>query len=117
MPGPLRLLLDECAPRKLRRVLPGYEVSTISEMGWRGKFNGELMHLAGAAGFAALITVDKNLRFQQHLPTYPLALIVFEVIPNRWPYLVPYVPDLLALLPAIEPGRVYILGPRAPAVM
>lgn len=32
----MRVLLDECVPRKLRRELPGHEVRTVAEMGWAG---------------------------------------------------------------------------------
>jgi len=42
----LRLLLDECLPRKLTADLAGHEVRTVSEMGWAGKDNGDLIALA-----------------------------------------------------------------------
>jgi len=30
----MRLLLDECVPRKLRSDLEGHDVHTVQEMGW-----------------------------------------------------------------------------------
>jgi hypothetical protein len=55
----MRVLLDECVPRKLRQELPGHEVSTLRDMGWARLKNGPL--LARAAGqFEAFITVDQN---------------------------------------------------------
>ena len=42
----MRLLLDECLPRKLKSDLPGHEVRTAPEMGWASKENGELLELA-----------------------------------------------------------------------
>lgn len=41
----MRLLLDECVPRKLRSDLEGHDVRTVQEMGWAGKKNGELVRL------------------------------------------------------------------------
>ncbi len=35
----MRLLLDECVPRPLKRELRDYEVKTVVEMGWAGKKN------------------------------------------------------------------------------
>jgi hypothetical protein len=37
----MRILLDECVPRPLRRELTDYEVRTVVEMGWSGKKNGQ----------------------------------------------------------------------------
>ena len=41
----MRLLLDECVPRPLKRDLPGHDVHTVVEMGWSSKRNGELLRL------------------------------------------------------------------------
>jgi hypothetical protein len=38
----MRLLLDECVPRRFRQELPGYDVHTVAEMGWSGKKNGKV---------------------------------------------------------------------------
>lgn len=39
----MRVLLDECVPRKLRRELSGHEVLTVTEQGWSGIKNGKLL--------------------------------------------------------------------------
>jgi hypothetical protein len=38
----MKLLLDECVPKRLRNDFPGHEVSTIEEVGLKGLKNGEL---------------------------------------------------------------------------
>ena len=58
----MKLLLDECLPRKLKRGLPGHEVQTVPEMGWAGKENGDLPPLIGPL-FDAFITIDGNMRY------------------------------------------------------
>jgi hypothetical protein len=63
----MRILLDECAPRPLKRELVDYEVLTVVEMGWSGKKNGELLRLMSQEGFTILLTTDQNLRYQQNL--------------------------------------------------
>jgi hypothetical protein len=60
----MRVLLDECLPRALRRELPGHEVKTVGEAGWAGVTNGELLTLA-AGHFDVLLTVDRSLEYQQ----------------------------------------------------
>lgn len=56
----MRVLLDECVPRQLRRELPGHDVRTVQEMGWTGTENGALLHLANGR-FDVLLTVDQRI--------------------------------------------------------
>jgi hypothetical protein len=63
----MRILIDECVPRRLRREPPTHDVRTVAEMGWSGKKNGELLRLMNDNGFEVLLTVDQNLRHQQNL--------------------------------------------------
>ena len=63
----MRLLLDECVPRPLKRDLVGHDVHHVVDMGWSSKRNGELLQLMVADGFDALLTVDQSLEFQQNL--------------------------------------------------
>lgn len=39
----MRVLLDECLPKRLKRELVGHDVRTAPEMGWASKSNGELL--------------------------------------------------------------------------
>ena len=57
----MRILLDECVPRRLGRELAGHDVRTVPEMGWSSKRNGELLQLMAAQGFEVFLTVDQNL--------------------------------------------------------
>lgn len=60
----MRVLLDECAPRKLRHDLPGHDVRTVAKMGWAGTRNGSLLRKAAGA-FDIFLTVDQGIEFQQ----------------------------------------------------
>jgi predicted nuclease of predicted toxin-antitoxin system len=66
----MRLQLDECVPRKLKFFFTdaGHECETVTDAGFSGKENGELLALADKK-FDVLITVDKNIRHQQSIPT------------------------------------------------
>ena len=55
----MRLLLDECMPRRLKREFVGHEVKTAREAGFAGLKNGALLRAADAS-FDVLITVDRN---------------------------------------------------------
>lgn len=57
----MRVLLDECVPRPLKRELSEHEVSTVQECGWAGTRNGELLELIRSTGFEAFVTTDQNI--------------------------------------------------------
>ncbi|MEO5952505.1 MAG: DUF5615 family PIN-like protein [Chloroflexia bacterium] len=71
----MRILLDECLPRKLKYDITGFQVDTVTEIGWSGLRNGKLLGRAEAE-YDVLITVDRNMGNQQNIPRYDLALVV-----------------------------------------
>jgi PIN like domain len=102
----MRILLDECAPRPLKRELADYEIRTVVELGWSGKKNGELLRLMIQEGFTILLTTDQNLRYQQNLQQARVAVIVLVASSNRLPDLVPLIPDVRKALNTVTLGEV-----------
>ncbi len=102
----MHILLDECVPRPLRWEFVGHVVSTIRDMGWAGKKNGELLALMAGAGFEVLLTVDQNLRYQQNLAASGVAVVVLVATSNHLKQLVPLVSSALVALGSIQPGDV-----------
>ena len=102
----MRVLLDECLPRRLRRALPHHEVRTVQELGWAGTKNGALLRRAAAEGFEVFVTVDRNLEFQQHVPGLGVAVVALHARSNDIADLEPLMPAVLALLPTLTPGQV-----------
>ena len=105
----MKLLLDECIDRKLAREFVGYEVKTVSQMGWAGTKNGQLLTLA-VAEFDVFITVDRNLSFQQNLPEFDIAVIVLQASSNRLADLKPLIPKVLANLSTAIKGQAIVIG-------
>jgi hypothetical protein len=102
----VRILLDECLPRRLRRGLPGHDVRTVQELGWSGTKNGALLRRAVEGGFAVFLTVDRNLEYQQHVPGLGLAVVALRARSNDVVDLEPLMPSVLAVLATPSPGRV-----------
>ena len=98
----MRLLLDESIPKRLRRFLPNHAIRTVIEMGWGGVRNGELL-VRAAKEFDALISVDKNLQYQQNLGALPITIIVLDARSNELPYLLPLIPKLEEALASLLP--------------
>jgi predicted nuclease of predicted toxin-antitoxin system len=105
----MRVLLDECVPRRLRSALTGHEVQTASEAGLAGLRNGELLR-AAAASFDCFLTVDRNLQFQQNVSALPVAVLVVAAVDNRYPKLLAVVPQILDALGKIQPRELKVVG-------
>ncbi|HET6881217.1 MAG TPA: hypothetical protein VFI31_13740 [Pirellulales bacterium] len=97
-------------PRRLRRELTAHTVSTVPELGWSGKKNGELLQLMASQGFEALLTVDQNIRHQQNLQAATIAIIVLKAPSNRFADLKPLIPSTLNALSTIGPGQTIEIG-------
>jgi uncharacterized protein DUF5615 len=101
----MRVLLDECVPRALGKELVGHDVRTVVEAGWAGVKNGELLQSA-ADLFDVLLTVDRNLEYQQNFAGVRLAVIVMHAPSNDVTVLRPLMPAVLAAIPKAKPGMV-----------
>ena len=102
----MRLLLDECVPRRLKGALPGHDVHTVAEMGWSSKRNSELLRLIVAERFDGLLTVDQNIEFQQNISASGVAVVVIAARTNRLQELRPLLPRVLDALAAVLPGEI-----------
>jgi predicted nuclease of predicted toxin-antitoxin system len=87
----MRILIDECLPKKLKLELSDHFVQTVPEAGWAAKQNGELLRLAEKE-FDVLLTNDRNIEHQQNLKQFDLAFIVLAAPINDINDLKPLIP-------------------------
>ena len=105
----MKVLLDECTPRKLRRELAEHDVRTVTEQGWSGVKNGKLLALAEAE-FDVFLTVDQNLRYQQNLKSFNIGVILLVARNNRLKTLLPLMPEVREALEHIKGGDFIRVG-------
>ncbi len=98
----MKVLLDECLPKRLKRELSGHAVSRVQEMGWAGIKNGALINLIQAAGFDVFVTIDGNLEYQQNLRAINFAIIVLGAPDNTFDTLRRLMPDVREKLKTIK---------------
>ena len=67
--------------------------------------NGELLQLA-ASQFDVLLTIDRNLEYQQNFAGLMLAVVVVHAPSNDVAILRPLMPAVLAAIPETKPGTV-----------
>jgi hypothetical protein len=71
--------------------------------------NGELLILADAS-FDVMVTIERNLRYQQNLAGRKIALLIVRARSNRVVDLEPHFPACIKALRTIQPGAVVEVG-------
>lgn len=104
----MKLLLDECVTRHLKREFANHEVHTVEEAGLKGLENGNLLRAASGA-YDVLITVDRNLPYQQNLTGLEIAVLILSAKRNSYVRLRPLMPRALSALTTIKPREVIVV--------
>lgn len=109
------MLLDACLPRKFKQAtighLTGHIVTTAIEAGVN-LLPDRLILDAAEGRFDVILTVDRSLRHQQTLKRRTFAIVVLRAHSNKLEHLQRLIPDIRHVLPTVQPGEVYEIGPR-----
>jgi len=105
----LRILLDECIPRRLKRHFREYGlILTVADAGLSGYKNGQLLRRI-TGDFNVFITIDKSIQHQQNLSTYDVAFALLRVPSNDIVDIEPKLPRLFARWSELKPGMLLII--------
>lgn len=98
----MKILLDECVPWPLYKLLTAHDCTSVQRRGWGGIKNGELLRLAENE-FDLFITADQRLRYQQNLTGSRIA--VLQLSTNKLAPIVAAKLMIEAAVAAIQPGE------------
>ena len=101
----MRVLLDECVPRQLRRDLEGFEVKTVQEVGWAGVKNGALLSRASAE-FDVVFTVDRGMAQAHTRVKADVALVILVATTTDPVQLRPFMARVRAALRDVQRGEI-----------
>jgi len=105
----MKILLGECVTKHLKPYLIDYDVSTVNQEKWNGLKNGKLLTTAQEAGFQVLLSIDKNLQYQQNMEHYTISIVILNSRSSKIEDLKEFVPNLKFQLQDIEQGKIYII--------
>lgn len=92
-------------PNAYIRISKTHYAVTVAFMGWRGKENGELIRDMLTANIQVLVTLDKNLQYQQNFKAYAAIVVVIHAVHtayaahNHW--LIASKPCWILILPMV----------------
>ena len=99
----MKISFDQGTLAPLRRALTGHSIQTAYEMSWTQLSNGALLR-AAEVQFDALVTTDKNIRYQQNLSGNRLAILILPT--TSWPKIRPHQALVAAAVDNLRPGDV-----------
>ena len=107
----MRVLVDECVDWRLLRDLHEHEAKTVKQLGWERLQDGDLLRRASSE-FDVLLTVDKDLPYQQNISTFDIAVIVLRGRSTRLADLRELIMMLDDALSKVRRGEIQILNWR-----
>jgi predicted nuclease of predicted toxin-antitoxin system len=105
----MKILLDECVTKRFKKHLVDHDVFTVRELGLSGIKNGKLMMYCSQNGFDVLLTIDKNLMFQQNLDQYQLTIVVLNCHTSKIEELITFLPSIYSQMDKFLKHKAYII--------
>lgn len=106
----MKILLDECVSKRLKNYLTEFDTFIVSELGISGIKNGKLMNFCKENNFDILLTIDKNLVFQQNLDKYPISIVVLNSYTSKLDELILFLPSFKEQINSFEKHKSYIIN-------
>lgn len=105
----MRVLLDEGVPRSLRSALPGHTLMGVSQMGWSGFTDAELVRRA-APHFDYLITIERRALWRATAATPSPIILVLQSPAGTAEALAPLMGTAHALIAQVPNLRYVVLA-------
>ncbi|MBP9096359.1 MAG: DUF5615 family PIN-like protein [Ignavibacteria bacterium] len=106
----MKILFDENFPKLIRNELKDFTVFTTGEMGWNGIKNGKLLKLMIENEFDCLLTLDKNLEYQQNIQNLSIKILVVNTFDTTYKNILKLVPKIIYTLKNLTLDKVYIIS-------
>lgn len=106
----MKLILDEDLPRDLLTAFKriDHDVVHVEDLGWKGIRNGDLLSRISGQ-YDVLVTGDTNMRHQQNLARYDVAVVVLQPRLKVLEQLLALIPAMVAALPKAPKGEATII--------
>lgn len=107
----MKIIVDECLPNRLCKVLNGHDAILVQKAGYSGFKDKALLERIDGA-FDVFITIDGNLPYQQNLVGRRISIVVLRAVTNAFEDVEPLVPPVLEVLKTLRSGDVVYVGAK-----
>jgi len=79
----MKIIIDECLPKRLIQLFPDHETWTVPQIGLAGSKDGNLLDELDARNIDIFITIDGNIEYQQRFIDRKFGTIIIHSVTNR----------------------------------
>lgn len=105
----MKILLDECVTKRLKKYLKEFDVFTVTELQLSGIKNGTLMSYCVENKFDILLSIDKNLLHQQKIERFALSIVIFNCVSSKIEELSTFIPSFKLNIENFKKNKAYII--------
>ena len=102
----MKIIVDECLPKRLIRFFAGYDVNTVPQIGLGGYKDGELLSELDKRSINVFITIDGNIEYQQQFTNRGFGTIIIRAVSNRFADLEHFEKELQETIQTITAGSI-----------
>ena len=79
----MKIVIDECLPKKLTQIFNDHDVWTVPQIGLAGFNDSDLLNELNKRDIDIFITIDGNIEYQQKFIDREFGTIVIQSVTNR----------------------------------
>ena len=102
----MKIIIDECLPKKLLQLLSPHTAWTIPQIGLAGKPDSEILSALDQREIDIFITIDGNIEYQQQFSKRKFGTIIIRSATNRFQDLQHLKNELLVAINQVAAGAV-----------
>jgi len=99
----MKIVIDECLPKRLTRFFPEHDVWTVPQLGLAGYADSKLLDELDRRDIDIFITIDSNIEYQQQFTNRSFGTIIIRSVSNRYRDLEHLKPNILQVIQKIKP--------------
>jgi len=102
----MKIIIDECLPKRVAYFFTDQDVWTVPQIGLAGYKDTDLLNELNNRKIDIFITIDGNIEYQQQFENRVFATIIIRSVSNRFSDLKHFEKTLTEIIQTIEPGTV-----------
>jgi len=102
----MKIIIDECLPKRITQFFPEDEVWTVPQIGLGGSKDNVLLDELDARDIEVFVTIDGNIEYQQQFKNRVFGTVIIRAVSNRFSDLLHSKDDLLEAVKNVTSGNI-----------
>ena len=102
----MKIIIDECLPKRMTQFFPEDEVWTVSQIGLGGSTDKILLDELDARNIEVFVIIDGNIEYQQQFKNRVFGTVIIRAVSNRFSDLLYSRDELVEAVKTIDSGNV-----------